>query len=311
MPGGSNDGSVESAGQFVPSRRRRRDAHAHRVVRDLRAATAPVSGVGRSRREQAAVAAAVPPEGAVHARASSAGRCGSTIRTSTSPTTCATPALPPPGGEAELTNLMGRLMSVELDRHRPLWEVWMIEGLTGGRWALISKVHHCMVDGVSGTDLMVLLLDPSRRPRAATSRRGVGTGAGAERRDAHRRCHASISAHARPSSSAPLGRCCAPRGTPLSALHDVHGGALALGRELRPATTLSIEGAIGPHRRWAVRPDEPRRAEGDPPGARWHCQRRRPVGDHRRVPGPAPRPRRPGRRRRRGALARAGLGAGG
>ena len=71
-------------------------------------------------------------------------------------------ALPPPGGEEELTNLMGRLMSIELDRHRPLWEVWMIEGLTGGRWALISKVHHCMVDGVSGTDLMVLTLDSSR-----------------------------------------------------------------------------------------------------------------------------------------------------
>ena len=70
-------------------------------------------------------------------------------------------ALPPPGGEDEINNLMGRLMAVELDRHRPLWEVWMIEGLAGGRWALISKVHHCMVDGISGTDLMVVLLDPT------------------------------------------------------------------------------------------------------------------------------------------------------
>ena len=75
-------------------------------------------------------------------------------------------ALPPPGGEEELNNLMGRLMAVELDRDHPLWEAWMIEGLTGGRWALISKVHHCMVDGVSGTDLMVQLLDESPRPAA-------------------------------------------------------------------------------------------------------------------------------------------------
>ena len=73
-------------------------------------------------------------------------------------------ALPPPGGEAELNNLMGRLMAVELDRHRPLWEIWVVEGLTGGRLALISKVHHCMVDGVSGTDLMVQLLDDDRHP---------------------------------------------------------------------------------------------------------------------------------------------------
>ena len=84
-------------------------------------------------------------------------------------------ALPPPGGEEELNNLMGRLMAVELDRHRPLWEVWMIEGLTGGRWALISKVHHCMVDGISGTDLMVQLLDSTRRHHPATSGRGVGS----------------------------------------------------------------------------------------------------------------------------------------
>ena len=77
-------------------------------------------------------------------------------------------ALPPPGGEDEINNLMGRLMAVELDRHRPLWEMWMIEGLAGGRWGLISKVHHCMVDGISGTDLMVVLLDPTSQSQGST-----------------------------------------------------------------------------------------------------------------------------------------------
>ena len=76
-------------------------------------------------------------------------------------------ALPPPGAEHELDTLMGRVMSQELDRHRPLWEVWMVEGLPDGRWAIISKVHHCMVDGVSGTDLMACSSIPSRRRRLA------------------------------------------------------------------------------------------------------------------------------------------------
>ena len=71
-------------------------------------------------------------------------------------------ALPAPGGERELENLMGRLMSQELNRDRPLWQAWLIEGLAGDRWALISKVHHCMVDGVAGTDLMTVLLDTDR-----------------------------------------------------------------------------------------------------------------------------------------------------
>lgn len=70
-------------------------------------------------------------------------------------------ALPSPGSDDDLRTLMGRLMSQELDRHRPLWETWVVEGLADGTWAMISKVHHCMVDGVSGTDLMAVVLDPS------------------------------------------------------------------------------------------------------------------------------------------------------
>ena len=75
-------------------------------------------------------------------------------------------ALPSPGDEGDLENLMGRLMSQELDRQRPLWEVWAIDGLPDGRWALITKVHHCMVDGVAGTDLLTVLLDPDRIAKA-------------------------------------------------------------------------------------------------------------------------------------------------
>ncbi len=73
-------------------------------------------------------------------------------------------ALAAPGGEDELRTLIGRVMSQQLDRTKPLWELWAAEGLGNGRWALVSKTHHCMVDGVSATDLLSVLLDAERDP---------------------------------------------------------------------------------------------------------------------------------------------------
>jgi WS/DGAT/MGAT family acyltransferase len=70
-------------------------------------------------------------------------------------------ALPAPGGDLQLRRLMARVMTQRLDRDYPLWEYWLVEGLDQGRWALISKVHHCMVDGVSGTDLYRVIFDAS------------------------------------------------------------------------------------------------------------------------------------------------------
>ncbi len=71
-------------------------------------------------------------------------------------------ALPHPGSEAQLKRLIGRLSAQALDRRRPLWELWVIEGLEGGeRFAVVSKVHHCMVDGISGAELMTVLMSLS------------------------------------------------------------------------------------------------------------------------------------------------------
>ncbi|HTQ94683.1 MAG TPA: wax ester/triacylglycerol synthase family O-acyltransferase [Streptosporangiaceae bacterium] len=78
-------------------------------------------------------------------------------------------ALPAPGGDRQLAELMARVMSQRLDRDHPLWEYWVIEGLAEGRWALISKVHHCMVDGVSGTDLYRVIFDFSPEPSQAAT----------------------------------------------------------------------------------------------------------------------------------------------
>jgi WS/DGAT/MGAT family acyltransferase len=68
-------------------------------------------------------------------------------------------AVPAPGGEEQLRNLAGRIFAQRLDLTKPLWEVWLVEGLEGGRWAIISKVHHCMVDGIAGNDLMTTIFD--------------------------------------------------------------------------------------------------------------------------------------------------------
>lgn len=68
-------------------------------------------------------------------------------------------ALPHPGSTGQLKDLAGRLMSQQLDRSKPLWELYIVEGLADGGFALIAKIHHCMIDGVSGIDLMAVLLD--------------------------------------------------------------------------------------------------------------------------------------------------------
>ncbi len=73
-------------------------------------------------------------------------------------------ALPSPGSEEQLRLLVSRLMGLQLDRARPLWEMWMVEGLEGDRWAIVSKVHHAIVDGVSGAELLSIIMDLSPEP---------------------------------------------------------------------------------------------------------------------------------------------------
>jgi diacylglycerol O-acyltransferase len=73
-------------------------------------------------------------------------------------------ALPKPGSEDQLRELAGRIFSQRLDRSKPLWEVWIVHGLEDGRFALISKTHHALVDGVSGVDIATVLFDLSPVP---------------------------------------------------------------------------------------------------------------------------------------------------
>ncbi|HEX5713379.1 MAG TPA: wax ester/triacylglycerol synthase family O-acyltransferase [Solirubrobacterales bacterium] len=74
-------------------------------------------------------------------------------------------ALPAPGSDEQLRNLAARIFSQQLDRSKPLWELWLVEGLHDGRFAIVGKSHHALVDGVSGVDITTVLFDLDREPQ--------------------------------------------------------------------------------------------------------------------------------------------------
>ncbi len=158
-------------------------------------------------------------------------------------------ALPAPGDDAAFTRLMGRLMSQPLDRKRPLWEAWLVEGLENDRWALVFKVHHAMVDGIAGVELLTVLLDltadivrlepkpwsPQPEPTGAAKVVDAWSGL-AEDAIATARRFAGVVRH------------------PEQAVSVTTSTVQGLTRYLRNMgfTTSSVtEGSIGPHRSWA------------------------------------------------------------
>ncbi len=157
-------------------------------------------------------------------------------------------ALPEPGGEAELRALVGRVMSQNLDRARPLWEMWVVEGLNGGRWALLSKVHHCMVDGVASTDLMAVLFDaeptPGRSVPEPWSPEPAPSGA-------RLLGDAIVEQASSPVAAAERLIAAARAPTRFAALlgDTARGVAGLMGAAGRPAGS-SLNGSLGPHRRW-------------------------------------------------------------
>ena len=92
-----------------------------------------------------------------------AGRCGSTTPTSTSSTTCATPRCRSRAPRSSSLLLAARIFSQRLDRSKPLWETWLVEGLEDNRFALISKTHHALVDGIAGRGPATVLFDVDAR----------------------------------------------------------------------------------------------------------------------------------------------------
>jgi diacylglycerol O-acyltransferase len=158
-------------------------------------------------------------------------------------------ALPAPGGQVQLRNLIGRVMSQMLDRTKPLWEMWVVEGLEDGHWALVSKTHHAMVDGVSGTDLLAVMLDtspdqarpvePDWEPESPASTTRLLTGALAER---------AVSPYEMVRSARRMVR--APRAFAAEVAATAKGMSSLVGLAV-PTAATSLNGSIGPHRRYS------------------------------------------------------------
>jgi WS/DGAT/MGAT family acyltransferase len=160
-------------------------------------------------------------------------------------------ALPAPGDEGQLQQLVARIFSQQLDRSKPLWELWIVEGLSGGGSALISKTHHALIDGVAGVDIAQVLFDlepvpapieqslepwtPGREPHSVDL---VGAGVAGMARTGVRVAGKALGALTRPQ------RAIAEARTALEAVGEVAWA----GMNPAPDTPLNVE--IGPHRRF-------------------------------------------------------------
>jgi diacylglycerol O-acyltransferase / wax synthase len=157
-------------------------------------------------------------------------------------------ALPAPGGHHELRNLVGRVMSQQLDRSKPLWELWVAEGLDDGGWALISKTHHCMVDGVSATDLLSVLLDNEREPEPPPRDdwQPVPEPSAAQL-VAHSLSGRAASPYEATRTALAVAR--GPRRAAKQAV-DAARGIVNMRSLLSPNPDTTLNGPIGPHRTW-------------------------------------------------------------
>ena len=155
-------------------------------------------------------------------------------------------AIPAPGDDEQVRRLAARVFSQALDRHKPLWELWAVEGLRGNRWALLSKVHHCMVDGVAATDLMSVMFSDTVDPAASREFAPGPEPSGAEI------LARTVARLAQPGGVlGVIRRALAAPGQTLRMGEDLARALAAASSTMRPISSSSLTGAIGPHRRWS------------------------------------------------------------
>ena len=157
-------------------------------------------------------------------------------------------ALPAPGTDDVLRRTAARIFAHHLDRRKPLWEIWMIEGLSENRWALLSKVHHCMVDGVSATDLMTVMFDAMPAAGAPATWQPAP-----EPSDVELVVRTLTHQALNPSEQIRFVRAAVrrPRATVAQAQEAVRAIASA-GGLLKPLGRSSLTGRVGPHRTWST-----------------------------------------------------------
>jgi WS/DGAT/MGAT family acyltransferase len=162
-------------------------------------------------------------------------------------------ALPRPGNQAQLFRLVSRIFSQQLDRSKPLWEMWVIEGLEDGGWALISKTHHAVIDGISGVDLATVMFDLTPEPRAVEHPDAAWEPA-AEPTSAALVASGAVGV-ARTAVDA-AGRLLRLATRPQEALAEAREGIEGIGEivwaGLNPAPDTPLNVEIGPHRRYRV-----------------------------------------------------------
>lgn len=160
-------------------------------------------------------------------------------------------ALPQPGDDERLTLLGARVFSQRLDRTKPLWELWVVEGLPEGGWALISKTHHALVDGVSGVDLMTMLFDLDAEGREIDEQDPWQPRPEPSTAELTATSLAGSAAHALTLPVRALAGAADPRRSIAAARQAAAGlgEVLKAGANPAPATPLNVP--IGPHRRLA------------------------------------------------------------
>ncbi|MBW2426354.1 MAG: wax ester/triacylglycerol synthase family O-acyltransferase [Deltaproteobacteria bacterium] len=157
-------------------------------------------------------------------------------------------ALPSPGTVEQLQTLVGRVMSQQLDRAKPLWEMWIVEGLEDDRWAILSKTHHCMVDGVSATDLMSTLMDTNPDAEHPAPKRWTAKPPPSSFDLTRRAIRDNFSTTTEAWRS--IGRAFRAPGRFLDELGDFREGLTTFGRTKDEEPESSLNGPISPHRRW-------------------------------------------------------------
>ena len=157
-------------------------------------------------------------------------------------------ALPTPGVDEQLQLMVGRLMSQQLDRTRPLWEMWVVEGLSEGNWGMLLKLHHCVADGVAATDLLGILLDDKRKPPKRRPRQWVP-----EPQPSPSQLSASAMAERLSSPREVFQAARSAIGAPREAarkLRDFIDGLNSFRGSTEHDAESSLNGPLGPHRNW-------------------------------------------------------------